>query len=133
MMRSQQDKAAGYTAAVVACTIVVGILFAAAGAMLGAAGRMAGIGVAAVYEWHSREAAAAAADQAGAVLGNAIGGVLGTDEKGKEGLANAFSNLAKAGQKIEQEEASAAARAASGASAGSAAGSDSAGGMSAPG
>ena len=129
MMRSQQDKAAGYTAAVVACTIVVGILFAAAGAMLGAAGRMAGIGSAAVYESHSPEAAAAAADQAGAVLGNAIGGVLGTDEKGKEGLANAFSNLAKAGQKIEQEEASAAARAASGASAGSAAGSDSAGGM----
>jgi hypothetical protein len=41
MMRSQQDKAAGYTAAVVACTILVGILFAAAGAMLGAAGRMA--------------------------------------------------------------------------------------------
>jgi hypothetical protein len=133
MMRSQQDKAAGYTAAVVACTILVGILFAAAGAMLGAAGRMAGIGSAAVYESHSPEAAAAAADQAGAVLGNAIGGVLGTDEKGKEGLSNAFSNLAKAGQKIEQEEASAAARAASGASAGSAAGADSAAGTAAAG
>jgi hypothetical protein len=133
MMRSQQDKAAGYTAAVVACTILVGILFAAAGAMLGAAGRMSGIGSAAVYESHSPEAAAAAADQAGAVLGNAIGGVLGTDEKGKEGLSNAFSNLAKAGQKIEQEEASAAARAASGASAGSAAGADSAAGTAAAG
>ncbi|MDB6157483.1 MAG: Na+/proline symporter [Gammaproteobacteria bacterium] len=136
MMRSQQDKAAGYTAAVVACTILVGILFAAAGAMLGAAGRMAGIGSAAVYESHSPEAAAAAADQAGAVLGNAIGGVLGTDEKGKEGLSNAFSNLAKAGQKIEQEETSAAARAASGASAGSAgsaAGADSAAGTTASG
>jgi hypothetical protein len=128
MMRSQQDKAAGYTAAVVACTILVGILFAAAGAMLGGAGRMAGIGSAAVYESHNPEAAAAAADQAGAVLGNAIGGVLGTDEKGKEGLANAFSNLAKAGQKIEQDEASAAARAGS---AGDAAGSDSAAAMTA--
>jgi hypothetical protein len=122
MMRSQQDKSAGYTAAVVACTILVGILFAAAGAMLGGAGRMAGIGSAAVYESHNPETAAAAADQAGAVLGNAIGGVLGTDEKGKEGLANAFSNLAKAGQKIEQEEASAAASAGSAGSAGSAAG-----------
>jgi hypothetical protein len=71
------------------------------------------VGSAAVYNSHSPEAAAAAADQAGAVLGNAIGGVLGTDEKGKEGLANAFSNLAKTGQKMEQEEASAAARAAS--------------------
>ncbi|HEV7446482.1 MAG TPA: YIP1 family protein [Steroidobacteraceae bacterium] len=133
MMRSQQDKAAGYTAAVVACTILVGILFAAAGAMSGAAGRMAGIGSAAVYESNNPAAAAAAADQAGAALGNAIGGVLGTDEKGKEGLSNAFSNLAKAGQKIEQEEASAAARAASGASAGSAAGADSAAGTTAAG
>jgi hypothetical protein len=137
MMRSQQDKAAGYTAAVVACTILVGILFAAAGAMLGGVGRMAGIGSAAVYESHNPEAAAAAADQAGAVLGNTIGGVLGTDEKGKEGLGKAFSNLAKAGQKIEQEEASAAARAGSAGNAGSAggaggtAGSDSAAAMTA--
>jgi hypothetical protein len=41
MMRSQQDKAAGYTAAVVACTILVGILFGVIGAMLGEAGRAA--------------------------------------------------------------------------------------------
>ena len=109
MMRSQQDKAAGFTAAVVVCTILVGILLGVAGATLGGAGRLAGIPSAAVYDSHSPEAAAAAADHAGAVLGNAIGGVLGTDEKGKEGLANAFSNLAKAGQKMEQEQANAAA------------------------
>jgi hypothetical protein len=119
MMRSQQDKAGGYTAAVVACTILVGILFGVAGAMVGGAARMAGIPSAASYDSHSPQAAAAAADQAGAVLGNAIGGVLGTDQKGKEGLANAFSNLAKAGQKMEREEANAAGRA------GTAAGSDS--------
>jgi endogenous inhibitor of DNA gyrase (YacG/DUF329 family) len=39
MMRSQQDKAGGYTAAVVACTFLVGILFGVAGAMLGGVGR----------------------------------------------------------------------------------------------
>jgi hypothetical protein len=133
MMRSQQDKAGGYTAAVVACTILVGILFAVVGGVLGGAARMAGVGSAAIYDSHSPEAQAAAADQAGAVLGNVIGGVLGTDQKGKEGLANAFSNLAKAGQQMEQEEAKAAARSSSAGSAvGQAAygGADSAGGAS---
>ena len=48
MMRSREDKAAGYTAAVVAGTLLVGILFGTAGAMLGGAGRTAGIGSAAV-------------------------------------------------------------------------------------
>jgi hypothetical protein len=120
MMRSQPDKAGGYTAAVVACTILVGILFGVAGAMLGGVARMAGIPSSAVYGSHSPEAAAEAADRGGAVLGNVLGGVLGTDQKGKEGLANAFSNLAKAGQKMEQEEANAAARAGSAGSAGSA-------------
>ena len=113
MMRAPEDKAGGYTATVVACTILVGILFAAVGVMLGGTARMAGVGSAPVYGSHSPEAAAAAADQAGAVLGNTIGGVLGTDEKGKQGLANAFANLAKAGQKMEQEQASETARAAS--------------------
>lgn len=113
MMRTPEDKAGGYTATVVACTILVGILFAAVGVMLGGTARMAGVGSAPVYGSHSPEAAAAAADQAGAVLGNTIGGVLGTDEKGKQGLANAFANLAKAGQKMEQEQASETARAAS--------------------
>jgi Yip1 domain len=122
MMRSPQDKAGGYTAAVVACTILVGILFGVVGAMVGGAARMAGIPSAATYGSHSPEAA----DRAGAVLGNAIGGVLGTDQKGKEGLANAFSDLAKAGQKMEQEEANAAGRA------GTAAGSDSAAATTAP-
>jgi hypothetical protein len=70
MMRSQQDKAGGYTAAVVACTILVGILFGVVGAMVGGAARMAGIPSAAIpnaaiYDSHRAEAAAAAADQAG--------------------------------------------------------------------
>jgi hypothetical protein len=66
MMRSQQDKAGGYTAAVVACTILVGILFGVVGAMLGGAGRMAGIGSAAVYDPYGHRPAAAVAARAGA-------------------------------------------------------------------
>jgi hypothetical protein len=108
MMRSKQTGSAGYTASVVVCTILVGILFGIVAASLGVAGRMGGFGgSAAMYDSHSPEAQAAAADRAGAVLGNMLGGVVGSDQKGKDGLANAFSNLAKAGQKMEQEQAAA--------------------------
>jgi len=121
MMRSKQTGSAGYTASVVVCTILVGILFGVVAASLGVAGRMGGLGgSAAMYDSHSPEAQAAAADRAGAVLGNMLGGAVGSDQKGKDGLANAFSNLAKAGQKMEQEEA--AARNGSAGSAGGAAG-----------
>ncbi len=44
MMRSAQDKAAGYTAAIVVCSIVIGILFAMVGATLGGVGRGAMLG-----------------------------------------------------------------------------------------
>jgi hypothetical protein len=108
MMRSKQTSSGGYTASVVVCSILVGILFGVVAASLGVAGRMGGLGgSAAMYNSHSPEAQAAAADRAGAVLGNMLGGALGSDQKGKEGLSNAFSNLAKAGQKMEQDEAAA--------------------------
>ena len=108
MMRSKPDSSGGYTASVVVCSILVGILFGVLAASLGVAGRMGGFGGStAMYDSHSPEAQAAAADRAGAVLGNMLGGALGSDQKGKDGLANAFSNLAKTGQKMEQEEAAA--------------------------
>jgi Yip1 domain/zinc-ribbon domain len=108
MMRSKQTSSGGYTASVVVCSILVGILFGVVAASLGVAGRMGGLGGgAAMYDSHSPEAQAAAAERAGVVLGNMLGGALGSDQKGKEGLSNAFSNLAKAGQKMEQDEAAA--------------------------
>jgi hypothetical protein len=108
MMKAKQTSSGGYTASVVVCSILVGILFGVLAATLGVAGRMGGFGSsAAMYDSHSPEAQAAAADRAGAVLGNMLGGALGSDQKGKDGLANAFSNLAKTGQKMEQEEAAA--------------------------
>ena len=127
MMRSKPDSPGGYTAAVVVCSILVGILFGVVAASLGVAGRMGGFGGStAIYDSHSPEAQAAAADRAGAVLGNMLGGALGSDQKGKDGLANAFSNLARTGQKMEQEEA--AARNGSVGGGGSAGGTASAGG-----
>jgi hypothetical protein len=80
-----------------------------------------------MYDSHSTEAQAAAADRAGAVLGNMLGGALGSDQKGKDGLANAFSNLAKTGQKMEQEEAAARNGSAGGDSAGAGSGTGNAG------
>jgi Yip1 domain len=41
MMRTPRDKVAGYTAMVIVCALLVGILFGAAGAMLGAAAAQA--------------------------------------------------------------------------------------------
>jgi hypothetical protein len=39
--------------------------------------------------------------------GNILGSMLGTDEKGKAGLSNALSNLAKAGEEMEKRQAAA--------------------------
>jgi hypothetical protein len=123
MMKAKQTSSGGYTASVVVCSILVGILFGVLAATLGVAGRMGGFGgSASMYDSHSPEAQAAAADRAGAVLGNMLGGALGSDQKGKDGLANAFSNLAKTGQKMEQEEAAARNGSAGGGSVGGAAG-----------
>jgi hypothetical protein len=120
MMRGKQGSAGGYTASVVACTIGVGILFGIVAAMLGATGRLAGLGgSAAMYDSRRPEAQAAAAEHAGAVLGNMLGGAVGSDQQGKDGLANAFTNLAKAGQKMEQEQAAARTQASSDSAAGS--------------
>jgi hypothetical protein len=42
--------------------------------------------------------------QGAAFTGNVIGGMLGTDAKGKSDIANALNNMAKAGQQIEQRQ-----------------------------
>jgi Yip1-like protein len=94
MMRSKPEKAAGYTATVVVCTIVLGIVVGAV---------MAGVGVAtggalAHLTPASEASKAAERDQAAATVGNVIGGMLGTDEKGKQDLGAALSKVAAAGE-----------------------------------
>jgi hypothetical protein len=94
MMRSKPEKAAGYTATVVVCTMVLGIVVGAV---------MAGVGIAsggalAHLSPASEASKAAERDQAAATVGNVIGGMLGTDEKGKQDLGSALSKVAAAGE-----------------------------------
>jgi hypothetical protein len=95
VMRSPKERAFGYTATVVVCTILLGIVFAGLSML---AGRF-GLAPAGLSSSPAAQAAAQAAaqDQGAAAVGNILGNALGTDAKGKEGLSAALSNLAKAG------------------------------------
>ena len=100
MMQSKPDKAVGYTASVVICTIVLGLILGALSATLGIGfGRASGLGA-----FHHSSDSEVAREQAAATVGNAIGSMLGTDEKGKQGIGAAISNLAKAGEQMQQQE-----------------------------
>jgi hypothetical protein len=87
LMQSPKDKAFGYTASVLICTIVAGIVFA----VLSTVAHVGGAADRAVDR-------AAARDQGAATVGNALGNALGTDAKGKADLSAALSNLGKAGE-----------------------------------
>jgi hypothetical protein len=103
LMRSKADKAVGYTATVVICTIVVFMVIGAVMAGLGIGfGRMAGLGPTALTQETRQEQAAA---QTGKVIGN----MLGTDDKGKAGIGAAISNMMKAGEDSQRQQQSTAA------------------------
>jgi Yip1 domain/zinc-ribbon domain len=103
LMRSKPDKAVGYTATVVICTIVLFMVIGAVMAGFGVGlGRMAGLGPTAESQEIQRE-------QAAAQTGNVIGNMLGTDEQGKAGLQTAISNMMKAGEEAERQQRAAAA------------------------
>jgi Yip1 domain/zinc-ribbon domain len=105
LMRSRPDKAVGYTATVVISTIVLFMVIGAVMAGLGVGfGRMAGLGPTAESREMQRE-------QAAAQTANAIGNMLGTDEKGKAGLGSAITNMMKAGEEAERQQQAAAANA----------------------
>jgi Yip1 domain len=92
LMRSPKERALGYTATVVVCTLLLGIVFLGISMV---AGRF-GWGPARMST--SPTAQAAAQDRGAKTVGNILGNALGTDEKGKAGLSAALSNLATAGQ-----------------------------------
>jgi hypothetical protein len=95
LMRSPKERALGYTATVVVCTLLLGIVFLGISVV---AGRF-GFGPAEMTS--SPAARAAAQDQGAKTVGNILGTALGTDDKGKAGLGAALSNLAKTGQAAE--------------------------------
>jgi Yip1-like protein/zinc ribbon protein len=99
LMRSPRDKAAGYTATVVICTILLGVVFGALSAGTGGFGSYGRFG--GMHDPATREARQ---EQAAAAVGNMLGAALGTDEKGKQGLSAAINNLAQAGQTIEAQQ-----------------------------
>ena len=102
VMRSKPEKAVGYTAAVVICTILTGMILGVLITTLGVTGR---VGIGAFGSAASREAEQQARQQQAAnTVGNVIGGILGTDDKGKSDIGGAIQNLAQAGRQIEQHD-----------------------------
>jgi hypothetical protein len=102
LMRSPKDKAFGYTASVVICTILVGIVFAVLSAVAHVGGARQGLfgttGAIAVEQAADR---AAARDRGAAIVGHVLGNALGTDSKGKANLGAALSNLANAAEQAQ--------------------------------
>ncbi|MBS0422726.1 MAG: YIP1 family protein [Proteobacteria bacterium] len=98
MMHGKQEKAAGYTATVVICTIVLGFVL---GAVIGGVGIATG-GALAHLMPTSEATKAAEREQAAATVGNVLGNMLGTDDKGKQDLGNALSKVAAAGDAMEK-------------------------------
>ena len=96
LMQSPKDKAFGYTASVVVCTLLVGVVFAVLSTVAHIGGTRQGFFGATAADRAAEQAAAR--DQGAAAVGNTIGDILGTDAKGKAGLSAALSNLAKAGE-----------------------------------
>jgi hypothetical protein len=96
LMQSPKEKAFGYTASVVICTILVGIVFAILSTVAHIGGSRQGFFGATAADRAAEQAAAR--DQGAAAVGDTIGNILGTDAKGKAGLSAALSNLAKAGE-----------------------------------
>jgi uncharacterized membrane protein len=105
VMKAPIEKAVGYTVTVVVCTILVGIVLGALMAAFGF-GRMGGMGGYGYGAFHGMSGQSEDARQAGAaaMAGALVGNVLGTDEKGKEGLAKAMAQMAAAGRQMEEQQ-----------------------------
>jgi len=100
LMQSPKEKAFGYTASVVICTILVGIVFA----VLSTAAHIGGVrnGFLGTAAGQAAEQAAAR-DQGAAIVGNVLGNALGTDSQGKANLSAALSELVKAGEQSQAQ------------------------------
>jgi hypothetical protein len=106
VMKAPLEKAVGYTVTVVLCTILIGIVLGALSAALGF-GRLGGMGGGYGYgalHGMSGQTEEARQARAAAMAGALVGSALGTDEKGKEGLAKAMAQVAAAGRQMEQEQ-----------------------------
>jgi hypothetical protein len=94
VMQTPKERAVGYTATIIVVMIVLSILLGVVLATLGGAGRLMG------FNPMGHTSAVASQDAAAASVGNAIGSMLGTDDKGKSDLGAAIANMAKAGAQM---------------------------------
>lgn len=92
VMSTPKERAAGYTAAIVVVGIVLGLLLGALGAAAGGLGRGATLGA-----FGTSQTPAERRQREAERVGNAIGGLLGTDKQGKAQLSAAIDNLTTAG------------------------------------
>ncbi|HEX4378178.1 MAG TPA: Yip1 family protein, partial [Steroidobacteraceae bacterium] len=95
VMQTPKDRALGYTVTIIIVTFVLGVLLSIAMVTLGGTARLMG------FHPMGDVSTAASQDAAAASVGNAIGSVLGSDEKGKSDLGAAIANLAKAGSQMD--------------------------------
>jgi hypothetical protein len=95
VMQTPKDRAFGYTVTIIVVTFVLSLVFGVVLATLGATGRLMG------FNPMGHQSTVASQDAAAASVGNVIGGLLGTDEKGKQDLGAAVANLAKAGAQMD--------------------------------
>ena len=107
LMRAPRERAVGYTATVVICCIVASIVFGLIAGAVGHFGMRTGLAALSPAQHEAMEQAQR--EEGARVAGNILGSMLGTDEKGKAGLSNALSNLAKAGEEMEKRQAAGAA------------------------
>jgi hypothetical protein len=92
VMSTPKERAAGYTAAIVVVGILLGLLLGALGAVVGGVGHGAALGA------FGSQAPAERRQRESETVGNAIGGLLGTDKQGKAQLSAAIDNLTQAGE-----------------------------------
>ena len=103
LMKAPKEKALGYTAVVVLCAIVLGVVVSAiSGTMMGFRGMtpMGMHGSAIERQAASEKAGAAAA-------GSLLGGLFGQDDKGKAAIGSAIGQMAEVGRQMEKQAAQA--------------------------
>jgi Yip1 domain len=99
LMRAPKDKAVGYTAVVVLCAIVLGIIISAIGGVVVGAGGLATMGI----RGNAMQQQAASEKTGAAAAGALVGSLLGSDDKGKAAIGTAIGNLAEVGRQMEQQ------------------------------
>lgn len=95
LMKCAREKAVGYTATVVICTIVLAVVFGVLNRATGGFGGYASFSAASMQSAQQRRAAAA--------LRNAVGDALGTDQKSKEHLSAAVDRLAEIRRQLQEQ------------------------------